>query len=165
MTQAKDVLTTMIEKDNELKLKVKKVRKDAILPEIKTVGSAGFDLYSCTEVTIAPGCNESIYTGIAVAIPEGYAGLLIIRSGIASKHRLRPSNCVGLIDSDYRGEVILNVYNDNWTMQDGHYVDQTIHKGDRICQLMIVPYIAPKVIECDELPNTERGVGGFGSTG
>lgn len=167
MAQIKDVLGKMVEKDKELKLKVKRVCEDAVLPTKGTLGSAGLDLYSCNDVKIFSGKNAAIHTGIAMEIPEGYVGLLFVRSGLACKQLLRPANCVGVIDEDYRGEVILNLYNDNTyeTIDLGHLDYKLIHKGDKVGQIVLVPYISPKLVECDELSDTYRNDGGFGSTG
>ena len=107
---------------------------------------------------IAAGETKIIHTGIAVEIPEGYMGLIFARSGLATKRGLAPANKVGVIDADYRGELMVALYN-----QSG--VEQTVAAGERVAQLVITPFLAVNFEECDELSNTERGVGGFGSTG
>lgn len=163
--QNKDVLGKMIEKDNELKVLIRKLHKDSILPTRGTPESAGFDVYAYNDAMIGAGHNDAIHTGISIAIPDGYVGLLFVRSGLAIKQKLRPTNCVGVIDSDYRGEVILNLYNDNCSEEVVNQYLKVIHKGDRVGQIVIIPYVAPTLLECDNLPDTIRGEGGFGSTG
>ena len=140
---------------------IQKLNERARLPERGTAYSAGYDLYAdedLEKVGIFPGGSRKIKTGIAVAIPEGYFGAIFARSGLASKQGLRPSNCVGVIDSDYRGEVIVSLHNDS---------DQIryIHDGDRIAQLVVMPYITAEFMVVSELDETKRGSGGFGSTG
>lgn len=155
----KDVLGQMIQQDSELKLKVKLLRESAKLPTRGTEDSAGLDLYAVDGCYVRPHQNIAIHTGIAMQIPQGYVGLLFARSGLSTKQLLRPSNCVGVIDADYRGEIILSLFNDST-------VDaRRIEAGDRVAQIVIVPYIAPQLVECDELDDTDRGEGGFGSTG
>ena len=107
---------------------------------------------------IPAGQTEKINTGICVEIPNGYFGAIFARSGLATKRGLRPANCVGVIDSDYRGEVIVALHNDTEK-------SESIHVGDRIAQLVILPYLPVEFEEVDELSNTDRGEGGFGSTG
>jgi dUTP pyrophosphatase len=142
-------------------IRVKKLRSGAKLPTSGSAYAAGYDLYACMEtetVTIAPKETAKIGTGLAVEIPEGYFGAVFARSGIATKRGLRPANCVGVCDSDYRGEYIVVLYNDS-------DVPQTVANGDRIAQLVILPYLAAVFEEADELEETDRGAGGFGSTG
>lgn len=139
-------------------MRVKKLHNDAILPTRGTPKSAGLDLYSYEEAVIDSLSNKKIGTGIAVAIPDGYVGLIFARSGLSVKKGLRPANCVGVIDSDYRGEIIVALYNDGTG-------SQTVLKGDRIAQLVIVPYSEVEPIIVNDLDDTERGIGGFGSTG
>lgn len=133
------------------------------LAKIPTRGSeqaAGYDLYAASSysIEIQPHQTIKVGTGISVAIPDGYFGAIYARSGLATKQGLRPANCVGVIDSDYRGELIVALHNDT-------DVPQWILSGDRIAQLVIQPYLNINFNEVDELDNTERGNGGFGSTG
>lgn len=133
------------------------------LAKIPTYGSdeaAGADLYAATDydIIISPGETVKIDTGIAIAVPRGYFGAIFARSGLATKQGLRPANCVGVIDSDYRGPVIVALHND----KDG---DQMIPAGSRIAQLAIIPVMRTDFNIVDELDETERGTGGFGSTG
>ena len=132
---------------------------DAVLPEHAHPGDAGIDLRSAVDVEVAPGERAMVPTGLAVAIPDGYAGLVLPRSGLASRHGLTMANAPGLIDAGYRGEVICAVVN----LDRGEPVH--IARGDRIAQLLIVavPEIEPAFV--DELPPSTRGPGGFGSTG
>lgn len=141
-------------------MNIKKLNEKAILPTYGTEFSAGADLYACMEepVTIAPGESVLIHTGLAMAIPEGYAGLVFARSGLANKRGLAPSNKVGVIDSDYRGEVMVSLYNHSKE-------PRVIESGERIAQLVLTPYITAVWNLVDELDETERGAGGFGSTG
>jgi len=146
-----------------MKIKTKKLREHAIIPAIGSKEAAGADLYACGEtedfsVMIHPGETVMIGTGVAMAIPKSCVGLVFARSGMATKRGLRPANCVGVIDSDYRGEIIVALHNDS----DGHEI---IKSGERIAQLVIVPYIKVECAVTDELDSTERGEGGFGSTG
>ena len=133
---------------------------NAIIPTYGTAQSAGADLYVCMEepVTIAPGDTAFLSTGIAIAVPEGYAGLVFARSGLGCKRGLAPANKVGVIDSDYRGEVRVALHNHSGQ-------SQTVEDGERIAQLVVVPVLAPELVETEELDDTERGAGGFGSTG
>lgn len=144
--------------DKELSMKIKLLDSNATIPSRQTDGSAGFDLYSSQTASVSSGCTFKIRTGIALQIPEGYVGLIFARSGLATKKGLRPANCVGVIDSDYRGEIIVALHNDS-----SDYADIKI--GDRIAQLVIVPYVSPILILSDKLDETIRGSGGFGSTG
>ncbi len=141
-------------------LKIKKLDDNAILPTIATPQSAGYDLYSATkkDIVIPPHQSRSISTGISIALPEGTAGLIYARSGLATKHGIIPANCVGVVDSDYRGEVIVSLYNQS-------DIPYTIHYGDRIAQLVITPILTPDIQEVNTLPDTQRASGGFGSTG
>jgi len=123
--------------------------------------AAGLDLYACTDdddVFMLPGTTTSIGTGIAVSIPRGYFGAVFARSGIALRKGLRPANCVGVIDADYRGELIVPLHNDTDK-------SQVIHLGERIAQLVILPCPTVEVRTVENLGNTQRGTGGFGSTG
>lgn len=144
-----------------INVRIKKLRQGAVLPSRGSEYAAGYDLYACTgrgSVTIMPHTTEMVGTGLSIEIPEGYFGAIFARSGLASKQGLRPANCVGVCDSDYRGEYITPLHNDS---------DQprTINDGDRIAQLVIMPYLAVNFMESDELGETLRGTGGFGSTG
>ena len=139
---------------------VKKLKETAVLPTYGTDGAAGADLYACLDepVCIEPGTSAFIPTGLSMAIPHGYAGLIYARSGLACKRDLAPANKVGVIDSDYRGEFIVVLHNHG-------KLAQTISHGERIAQLLITPVLAPAFCEVDELDKTQRETGGFGSTG
>lgn len=142
-------------------VRTKKLHESAVLPKYGTDFAAGADLYACMEeecVTLAPGETRLIHTGLAMEIPAGYAGFVFARSGLASKKGLAPANKVGVIDSDYRGELMVALYNHSGTAQ-------CIENGERIAQLVILPYLAVDFIESDTLEDTGRGAGGFGSTG
>lgn len=140
-------------------VKLKKLNPDAILPKYGTPYAAGADLYACEgkDVTIEPHQTVFIHTGIAVAIPEGTVGLIYARSGLASKRSLAPANKVGVIDSDYRGEIIVSLHNHG-------DVAQIVADKERIAQLVIAPYYTASFVE-DDLDDTARGANGFGSTG
>lgn len=142
------------------KVPMKKLKENAIVPTNGSEKAAGYDLYACLKdvVRISAGETAKIGTGIAVAIPDGYFGAIFARSGLATKEGLRPANCVGVVDSDYRGEVIVVLHNDSGC-------ERTVHNGDRIAQLVLIPYLPIDLYEVDELDETERGTGGFGSTG
>lgn len=137
---------------------LKKLNDSAIIPTRGTADSAGSDLYSSEVVTIAPGATVKVHTGISVKIPSGYFGGIYARSGLATKQGLRPCNCVGVVDSDYIGEIIVALHNDSDQVRE-------INEGDRIAQLIIQSYEAAEFNEVDTLEETERGSGGFGSTG
>ena len=142
-------------------LKIKKLRKDAKLPTRGTEGSAGMDLYACIDesVNINPRELKIIPTGIAIALPDNSCvAYLYARSGLGVKHGICLSNGVGVIDSDYRGEVCVGLCN----VSDEPY---TISSGERVAQMVISPVIIPDLVETDTLDDTERGSGGFGSTG
>ena len=143
-----------------MKIQIKKLRENAILPTRGSVAAAGYDLYACLEndVVIAPGKTEKIGTGLAIAVPEGYFGAIFARSGLATKEGLRPANCVGVADSDYRGEYIVALHNDS----DGA---RTVTPGERIAQLVVMPFLSVEFEEAEDLDETTRGAGGFGSTG
>ena len=143
-----------------LQISVKKLREDAVLPVYGTQSAAGCDLHLACDapVVIAPGETVLLHTGIAMAIPEGYGGFVFARSGLATKQGLRPANAVGVVDEDYRGEIMVALYNDSSEVR-------TVNEGDRIAQLIILPYITPPLEVVDDLDDTDRGVGGFGSTG
>ena len=142
------------------KVAVKKLREGAILPTFGSNEAAGADLYACLEqdVTIAPGETVFVPTGLAMELPRGYAGLIYARSGLACKRGLAPANKVGVVDSDYRGEFIVALHNHGTQ-------PQTISHGERIAQLVVTPVLIPEYIEVETLSDTQRGTGGFGSTG
>lgn len=139
---------------------VKKLRPGAVLPTYGSEFAAGADLYACLEeaVTIAPHETKLISTGLAMELPLGWAGLVYARSGLASKRHLAPANKVGVIDPDYRGEVMVALHNHGTK-------PQTIDPGERIAQLVLTPYLTARFLEAEELSDTVRGEGGFGSTG
>ena len=143
-----------------MKIPVKKLRENAMLPTYGSKDAAGADLYACLEnpVTIEPGKTVFVPTGIAMEIPKGYAGLAYARSGLACKQDLAPANKVGVIDSDYRGEFMIALHNHGSQTR-------TVSHGDRIAQLVITPVYTPGFAEVEELSDTQRGTGGFGSTG
>lgn len=142
------------------KIAVKKLNENAVLPTYGSDFAAGADLYALcdSEITFAPGETKLIPTGLAMEIPEGYAGLIYARSGLASKRGLAPANKVGVVDADYRGEVMVALHNHSTT-------EQKIAPKERIAQLVVAPFLKAEFIESDELSDTVRGVGGFGSTG
>ena len=146
--------------EESLVLRMKKVRPEAQLPQRQTEGAAGYDLRACVEapVTLEPGEGYSFPTGLAGEIPQGLVGLVFCRSGLGVKHGVSLPNCVGVIDSDYRGELIVPLRN----FGDKAY---TIQPGERIAQLVLAPVFLPPVAEVEELSETQRGTGGFGSTG
>lgn len=143
-----------------MKIEIKKLRENAQIPTRGSEQAAGYDLYAAIEeaVTIKPHTTEKIGTGLAIAVPDGYFGAIFARSGLAAKQGLRPANCVGVADSDYRGEYIVALHNDTDS-------NQVINPGDRVAQLVIMPYLSVEFQERDELTETARGEGGFGSTG
>lgn len=139
---------------------VKQLRENAILPTYATPYAAGADLYACLDapVTIQPGQTVMIPLGYSMELPEGYAGLVFARSGLAAKRDLAPANKVGVIDSDYRGEF--------WVPLHNHGAQpQTVKHGERIAQMILMPYLAAEFIRAETLSDTGRGAGGFGSTG
>lgn len=139
---------------------VKRLDSRAKLPAYGSADAAGADLYALTDgpVTIAPGQTVLIHTGLALAIPQGYVGLVYARSGLATKQGLSPANKVGVIDADYRGELMVSLYNHSGE-------PRTVACGDRIAQLVIAPYLTAQFQEVEALSDTQRGAGGFGSTG
>ncbi len=141
-------------------VRIKKLDENAIVPTYGSPFAAGADLYACTQdkIEIAPCETKLIHTGIAMEIPTGFAGLIYARSGIATKRGLAPANKVGVIDSDYRGEIMVALHNHSDKMQ-------SIESGERIAQLVIAPYVTADFIVSETLDDTERGEGGFGSTG
>ena len=143
-----------------MNIAIKKLDKNAKIPAYGSEYAAGADLYACLneEVTIPAGETAVIPTGIALELPVGYAGLIYARSGLATKQGLAPANKVGVVDCDYRGEVKVALHNHSKEAR-------TVAPGNRIAQLVITPYITAVFEEKDELSSTERGAGGFGSTG
>lgn len=141
-------------------IRVKKVHPDAIIPTYGSAEAAGADLYACLErpVTIAPGGDAWVPTGIAMEVPKGCAGLIYARSGLACKRGLAPANKVGVVDSDYRGQVVVVLHNHGT-------IEQTVSHGERIAQMVITPVITPAYQLVDDLSDSDRGNGGFGSTG
>lgn len=143
-----------------MKIKIKKLNENAVLPARGSTSAAGYDLYACieSELTIAPHETVKVGTGLAIEVPDGYFGAIFARSGLAAKEGLRPANCVGVADSDYRGEYIVALHNDSET-------PRIVTPGERIAQLVIMPYLSCEFELSDTLCETERGSGGFGSTG
>ena len=143
-----------------MEVRVKRLREGAKLPTYGSAEAAGADLYACLEeaVTIRPGETVFIPTGIALEVPKGCAGLVYARSSMGAKRGLAPANKVGVIDSDYRGEIKVVLLNHG-------SVPQTVENGERIAQFLITPVLQPSYVEAEELSDTERNAGGFGSTG
>lgn len=141
-------------------VKVKLLKPGAKMPVYGTEFSAGADLCACLEqpVTLEPGETRLISIGISMEIPVGYAGFVFARSGLATKRHLAPANKVGVIDSDYRGEFFVPLRNHG-------PIPQTIEPGERIAQMILMPYLAANFLEAESLSDTQRGEGGFGSTG
>ena len=143
-----------------IKVKFTKIKPEATAPSRGSKYAAGYDLYACTPdigVWIAPHQTKKIGTGLAIQPPDGYFGAIFARSGLATNQGLRPANCVGVCDEDYTGEYIVAIHNDSEE-------DRYIYNGDRIAQLVFLPYLDVEFDE-DTLDATERGEGGFGSTG
>ncbi|MDD6478339.1 MAG: dUTP diphosphatase [Oscillospiraceae bacterium] len=143
------------------KIKFVKLNDKAIVPSYGTPFSAGADLYALLgeeRIEIKSGETKLIHTGIALQIPDGLVGLIYARSGIATKRGLAPANKVGVIDSDYRGEIMVSLHNHSDK-------PQFIEEGERIAQIVFTPYVVAEFLECDTLDDTDRGAGGFGSTG
>lgn len=145
---------------NKMKVNIKKLNENAIIPTLGSEYAAGVDLYACTStpIVIAPHETVMVGTGLAVETPIGYASLICARSGLASKQGLAPANKIGIVDSDFRGEMKVALHNHS-------NVPQMINPMERIAQLMIVPHLSFEFNEVDELSDTKRGDGGFGSTG
>lgn len=145
-----------------MKVNIKKLNENAIVPTSGSKFAAGYDLYAIADesskIEIRPNETVKIKTGLAMEIPEGYFGAVFARSGLATKRGLRPANCVGVIDADYRGEIIVALRNDSG-------MTKTINDGERVAQLVIMPYLSVEFNEVDMLGDTDRGAGGFGSTG
>ena len=141
-------------------IRVKLLKEGARLPSYGTAGAAGADLYACLDapVTIQPGQTAFLPTGIALEVPEGCAGLVYARSGMACKRDLAPANKVGVVDSDYRGEITVVLHNHG-------KLPQTVENGERIAQFLITPVLTPEYEIAQELSDTARSGGGFGSTG
>lgn len=139
---------------------VQKLREGALLPTYGSAQAAGADLYACLEqdITIGPGETAFIPTGLAMEIPQGYAGLVYARSSLGTKRGLAPANKVGVIDSDYRGELMVALHNHGSQ-------SQTLSHGERIAQLLVTPVLTARYVQTDALTQTARGTGGFGSTG
>ncbi|MBR4109780.1 MAG: dUTP diphosphatase [Oscillospiraceae bacterium] len=141
-------------------IRVKKLRANAVLPTYGSADAAGADLYACLDGDVVIGKGESAFipTGLSMEIPKGYAGLIYARSGLACKRGLAPANKVGVVDSDYRGEFMVVLHNHGSE-------PQTVTHGERIAQLVVTPVLTPLFTECDDLTETVRSDGGFGSTG
>lgn len=141
-------------------VKIKKLDERAVLPTYGTEYSAGADLYALSneKIDIAPGATTLVHTGLSIEIPEGYCGLIFARSGLASKCGLAPANKVGVIDADYRGEIMVALHNHSSE-------SASVECGERIAQLAIVPFLKAEFELAGELTDTARGTGGFGSTG
>lgn len=139
---------------------IQKLDPAAVIPTRGSEQAAGYDLYACLPeaATIPPHGTLRVGTGLAIAVPPGYFGAVFARSGLATKQGLRPANCVGVADSDYRGEYMVALHNDSDT-------PRIIQPGDRIAQLVVLPYLAVDFCEVTALDETARGAGGFGSTG
>lgn len=141
-------------------MNIKKLRENAVIPTYGSASAAGADLYAAEDeaLTIAAGETKLVHTGLAMEIPEGLVGLIYARSGLASKKGLAPANKVGVIDSDYRGEIMVALHNHG-------NEPRTVESGERIAQIVFAPYYAAEFCVVDELGDTARGEGGFGSTG
>ena len=142
------------------KVNIKKLNDKAIIPTRGSEYAAGYDLYACIDapIIIMPHQTVKIGTGLAIEIPHGYFGAIFARSGLATKQGVRPSNCVGVCDEDYRGEYIVALHNDTDE-------PQKINTMERIAQLVVMPYLPVEFNEVDELSDTDRGDGGFGHSG
>ena len=154
------MVTEEFDKVVSTKIKIKKLKEGTKVPTYGTIYSAGADLYAVLDepVTIAPNETKVISTGVALEIPVGLVGLVFARSGLSCKQDLAPANKVGVIDSDYRGEVVVVLHN-HGTQQ------RTVQNGDRVAQILFMPYVRANFEETDNLSDTVRGVGGFGHTG
>ncbi|MGO5336429.1 dUTP diphosphatase [Bilifractor sp. LCP19S3_H10] len=143
-----------------MKIRVKKLTDTAKMPTRGSASAAGYDLYADVEtpVEIEPHATVMVGTGLSMEIPEGYFGAIFARSGLAAKESLRPANCVGVVDADYRGPFMIAVHNDGETAR-------RVTPGERIAQLVILPFLPAEFEEVEQLGETERGEGGFGSTG
>ena len=143
-----------------MELKVKKMRDNAILPTRGDAEAAAIDLYACVDepISLTPGDTAKIPSGIACEFPEGYFGLVAPRSSVGIKRRLMLTNSIGVIDNSYRGEIMMVFKNDG-------DMRQVIQPGERLAQMILLPYVTYNIVETDTLTETERGEGGFGSTG
>ena len=143
-----------------MEVRIKKLSENAVIPTYGSEFSAGADLYACLEesVTIEPGNTYLVKTGLAMEIPEGFAGLIYARSGLASKKGLAPANKVGVVDADYRGEIMVALHNHS-------NIAAVVEPGERIAQMVIAPFLKAEYNVVEELSDTVRGAGGFGSTG
>ena len=143
-----------------MNINITKLNDRAVIPTKGHMGDAGFDLYACIEepISIKPGETVKVPIGLAVEIPNGYFGAVFARSGLATKQGLRPANCVGVCDAPYRGEYIVPLHNDS-------NEERVVNPQDRIAQLIIMPFLEVQFNIVDDLSETERGNGGFGSTG
>ena len=141
-----------------ISIRFQKLDPAARVPTYGSSSAAGADLYALQGVTVAPGQTVMMHTGIALEIPEGYAGLIYARSGLATKRGLAPANKVGVVDADYRGEIMVSLHNHSGEAQ-------SVEAGERIAQLVITPFLRVEFDESDGLSDTDRGAGGFGSTG
>ena len=143
-----------------MNMKIKKLTETAVIPTRGSNQAAGYDLYADLEnaIEVKPHETVKIHTGISMAVPEGYFGAIFARSGLSTKKGLRPANCTGVVDSDYRGPVIVALHNDS-------EIAQLVEPGERIAQMVVMPYLAVDFEVVEELDETERGEGGFGSTG
>lgn len=141
-------------------VKIKKLDEKATIPSYGSEYAAGFDLYALLNEDTVIKSHETclVKTGLSMEIPEGFAGMIFARSGLATKKGLAPANKVGVVDSDYRGEVMVALHNHS-------NIDQTISNGERIAQMVIMPFYKAEFVETEELSDTQRGTGGFGSTG
>ena len=146
--------------EKQMTVRVKRLNERAVLPVYGSACAAGADLCACIDATLAIGAGQTVFvpTGVAVELPPGTVGLVYARSGMACKRDLAPANKVGVIDSDYRGEIIVALHNHSGE-------DRRRYNGDRIAQIIITPYIRADFTQADSLSDTKRGVGGFGSTG
>ena len=141
-----------------MEIKIKKLYEDSVIPTRGSEYAAGYDLYAHEGATIKPHKTAKIGTGVAIQPPKDTFGAVFARSGLAAKQGLRPANCVGVCDYDYTGEYIVALHNDS-------NEERVIEKGERIGQVVFIPYVNVTFVEVDELDATERGAGGFGSTG
>ncbi len=149
-----------MKEEKDMNVNIKKLSPDAKMPTYASSEAAGADIYALSDgnTVIESGETKLIHTGIAMEIPKGYVGLIYARSGLATKRGLAPANKVGVIDSDYRGEIMVALHNHSDTAQ-------VLENGERIAQLVLTPYLSATFCETDILSDTERGDGGFGSTG
>lgn len=143
-----------------MNIHVKKLTETAKMPTRGSIEAAGYDLYAdvSEKTEIKPHTTVMVNTGLAMEIPKGYFGAIFARSGLAAKESLRPANCVGVVDSDYRGPFMIALHNDG-------EVARFVEPGERIAQMVVVPYLSVEFAEVQELEETKRGQGGFGSTG